>query len=45
MTLDVPSVKWAVITAPTDAKQCSWQPTLNQGEDVVQTPAWSWGDY
>lgn len=31
MTLDVPSVKWAVITATTAAKQCSWQPALNQG--------------
>lgn len=31
MTLDVPSVKWAVITATTGPKKCSWQPTLNQG--------------
>lgn len=36
MTLDVPSVKWAVTTAPAAAKQCSWQPTLNR------SPARTW---
>lgn len=34
--MDVPSVKWAVTTATTAAKQCSWQPTLNR------SPARTW---